>query len=141
MNPKDTERLQFQAQRNNTTLQEEIVLAMIKNPFMLYIPPFTANILKFSITRCMNLPPESKEIKKKVRKIMHCYDAYTKLTRCRGAPWRTIPLNFNQFNANKCIKYKYIKIEAQIMEFAPFEILHNVIKTRNNSFEPPHHYK
>jgi hypothetical protein len=79
MNPKDTERLQFQAQRNNTTLQEEIVLAMIKNPFMLYIPPFTANILKFSIARCMNLPPESKEIKKKVRKIMHCYDAYTKL--------------------------------------------------------------
>jgi hypothetical protein len=31
------------------------------------------------------------------------------LTRCRGAPWRTIPLNFNQFNANKCVKYKYIK--------------------------------
>jgi hypothetical protein len=27
------------------------------------------------------------------------------------------------------------------MEFALFDILHNVIKIKNNSSEPPHHYK
>jgi hypothetical protein len=27
-------------------------------------------------------------------------------TRCRGAPWRTIPLNLNQCNTKKCTKHK-----------------------------------
>jgi hypothetical protein len=63
-------------------------------------------------------------------------------TRCRGAPWRTIPLNFNQFNL-MLINMQNIdlKMEVSKNESAPFDILHNVIKIRNNSSEPPHHYK
>jgi hypothetical protein len=29
-----------------------------------------------------------------------------------GVPWCTIPLILNQFNANKCIKHKYPKMEG-----------------------------
>jgi hypothetical protein len=34
-------------------------------------------------------------------------------TRFRGAPWRTIPLNLNEFSANGCMKHKYIKMKGR----------------------------
>jgi hypothetical protein len=44
--------------------------------------------------------------------VIHPYTPALIYTRFRGAPWRTILLNLNQFNTDKYAKYKYLKMEG-----------------------------